>query len=106
MQKQVGRRIRELRLARGLTQEALAEKASMNVKYLGAIERGEINVTVSTLDRICSALGVTLGDVLADTGSPGKRDREQVLKAVKAIMENADQEKVARLRVFLETVFR
>jgi len=55
---QIGRKVRDLRLARGLTQEALAEKAELHAVYVGEIERGEANVSVGVLERIAKALGV------------------------------------------------
>jgi len=54
----LGRRIRALRLTRELTQEALGERAGLNYKYLGAVERGERNPSVKQLLKIAQALGV------------------------------------------------
>ena len=55
---QIGRKVRDLRKARGLTQEVLAEQADLHVVYVGEIERGEANVSVGVLERIAKALGV------------------------------------------------
>lgn len=55
---QIGRKVRYLRKARGLTQEALAEQADLHAVYIGEIERGEANVSVGVLERIAKALGV------------------------------------------------
>jgi predicted transcriptional regulator len=46
----VGRNVRSLRKARGLTQEALAHAAEIDARYVGGIERGEENPTVAFLD--------------------------------------------------------
>jgi transcriptional regulator with XRE-family HTH domain len=54
----LGRRIRALRLRRELTQEALGERAGLNYKYLGAVERGERNPSLKQLLKIAHALGV------------------------------------------------
>ena len=105
MQKRVGRRIRELRMARGLTQEQAAEKANTNVKYFGAIERGEVNLTLASLGRICAALGVPPRE-LFDDDQPANDDHTTVQELVSALIENGSDEKLARLRVFLEQVFR
>jgi len=58
--KLLGSRIRYLRNLRHLTQEQLGEKANLNYKYLGAIERGEKNPTTDNLSKIASALDVKL----------------------------------------------
>ncbi len=54
--------MRELRLARGLSQTHLADFAVLHRTFIGRVERGETNVTVATLDRICAALGVSLSE--------------------------------------------
>jgi transcriptional regulator with XRE-family HTH domain len=54
----LGRRIKALRLRRELTQEALGERAGLNYKYLGAIERGECNPSLKQLLKIAQALGI------------------------------------------------
>jgi len=60
----LGRTIRELRKGRGLSQEALAEKAGLHRTYVGSVERGERNVTLTSLTRIAKALGVRTADLL------------------------------------------
>jgi len=61
----LGRRIRYLRNRRGFTQEQLGEKANVNYKYLGAIERGERNPSTDNLAKIAKALGVQLHELFA-----------------------------------------
>lgn len=52
----VGKTIRQLRLARGWTQEELAERARLHPTYIGGIERGERNVGLDNLIGIARAL--------------------------------------------------
>jgi transcriptional regulator with XRE-family HTH domain len=49
--------VRRERIAQQLTQEALAELADLNVRTLRRIEAGQLNVLVTTLDRLRQALG-------------------------------------------------
>ena len=49
--------IRRLRLARGWSQEALAERAGIHRTYLGSVGRGERNVAIDNICRIARALG-------------------------------------------------
>jgi transcriptional regulator with XRE-family HTH domain len=66
-----GRRVRELRKARGLSQEQLAEKADLHYTYVGGIERGERNPALVNIGRIAAALGVSPAELFsALTGRP------------------------------------
>lgn len=62
MIKIVGLRIREYRRTQHLTQEELADKAGIHPAYIGQIERGEKNLTISSLSKILDALHVSFQD--------------------------------------------
>ena len=55
----VGARIRAYRLQQGLTQEELAERAGLHNTYIGQIERGEKNLSITSLDKILLALNLS-----------------------------------------------
>jgi transcriptional regulator with XRE-family HTH domain len=59
--KALGRRIRQLRQAKGWSQEFLADEAGMHRTYLWGIEQGVRNPSVRHLTRLAEALGVSLG---------------------------------------------
>ncbi|MFD1903738.1 helix-turn-helix domain-containing protein [Paenibacillus rhizoplanae] len=56
--KHVSQRIRYLRKSANLTQEQLSELLDIDRSYIGKIERGEVNVSLDTLERIAVALKV------------------------------------------------
>jgi transcriptional regulator with XRE-family HTH domain len=58
-----GRRLRELRRARGLSQEELAFRAGLHRTYVSSAERGERNVALVNLERLAKALGVQIRDL-------------------------------------------
>jgi transcriptional regulator with XRE-family HTH domain len=78
----LGRRVRQLRRAAGLTQEQLAERAGITWHYVSAIERGARSATFDTLLSLSSALGVTLSELVLDVERPSSRELTRVETAV------------------------
>jgi len=62
--KRIGKKIRDLRKARGWTQEELAERSGLHPTYIGGIERGERNATIGSFYKISSAFGISLANIL------------------------------------------
>ncbi len=58
--------IKRIRLENGLSQEVLADLAGLHRTYIGAVERGERNITLLNANKIAEALGVTLSDCLKE----------------------------------------
>jgi transcriptional regulator with XRE-family HTH domain len=65
LQERFGKRVRELRLIRGFSQEELAHRAAMHRTYLGGIERGERNPSLKNIEAIAVALNVTLSELFS-----------------------------------------
>jgi transcriptional regulator with XRE-family HTH domain len=61
-----GRRVRQLRIGLGLSQEALAAKCRLDRTYVSGIERGKRNVGLKNIAAIADALGVTLAELMED----------------------------------------
>ena len=61
----VAKNIRRLRQERGYSQERLAEICGYHRTYIGSIERGERNITLSTLEALAKGLGVPVTELFA-----------------------------------------
>lgn len=60
----IGQRIKEIRTAKKLTQEYLAEKTGVNVSHISNIETNKVKVSLTLLVGICNALDVTMDYLL------------------------------------------
>jgi transcriptional regulator with XRE-family HTH domain len=63
-----GAGVRRARVKRGFSQEAFAAHAGLDRSYYGAIERGEFNVSLSTLEKLAAGLGMKPSELLALAG--------------------------------------
>ncbi|MDR2050292.1 MAG: helix-turn-helix domain-containing protein [Deltaproteobacteria bacterium] len=95
--KSLGLRIRSLRVSRGLSQDALAEKAGMSVKHLGKIERGAVNASVQCLTDIAEALALPLRDLLETEHERGREELLAELAASLPLLSLKDMRIVYRL---------
>jgi transcriptional regulator with XRE-family HTH domain len=64
MRRLVGRNAKKIRLAKGLTQEQLAELSGFSQQYISDLERGRRNPTVVSLYELAQALGVHYMELL------------------------------------------
>ena len=62
--KKFGGRVRDLRIAQGISQEVLAQKSGLHRTYIGGIERGERNISLVNIEKIAKALNLTLADIV------------------------------------------
>lgn len=62
--KSIGEKIRQKRIELNLSQEVLSYDANIPRNQIGRIERGEINTSIITLDRICKALNTDIKEIL------------------------------------------
>ncbi|TXM96836.1 helix-turn-helix transcriptional regulator [Methylobacterium sp. WL64] len=62
----IGWNLRRLRVERGLSQERLALAAGIDRAYVGRVERGSENVTVTTLEAMATALSVPVAILLTE----------------------------------------
>ncbi|WP_159801398.1 helix-turn-helix domain-containing protein [Flavobacterium sp. MK4S-17] len=60
----IGKKIMEIRKQKGLTQEAVAETAGINLRTLQRIEKDETEPRGNSLNGICTALGINIEDIL------------------------------------------
>lgn len=97
-----GSRVRQIRKARGWTQEELARRAEVGWKYLGTVERGERNLTLKNIERIARALGVDIGQLFLFPGEEGSPPPELDVNRLTGALASADP----ATRSFLLHIYR
>ncbi len=60
IQKKFGKKVRELRIKRGYSQEGFAFECDLHRTYIGCIERGEKNISLANIEKIAKALKVEI----------------------------------------------
>ena len=70
---QFGKRIRQLRQARGLSQEKLAELTGFHRTYIGMIERGERNLSLSNIGVFARIFELSVSELLEFESKRGER---------------------------------
>ncbi len=105
VQRQIGLRLKELRLKKGLRQEDL-ERWDFSYRYYGKLERGLVNPTLGTLIRLCGIFDVTLSDLfrfMEINGLPTDEREAVAIKLSKILGENK-KPKIQKLKIFIDEI--
>lgn len=65
IKKKFGDKVKQLRLARGLSQEGLANEANLDRTYIPGIEKGERNVSITVIEKLAIALQVDIRELFS-----------------------------------------
>ena len=89
IKEELGKKIKRMRINRGLTQEQLAEAVDVSQRTLSGIEIGENFVTAETLDKIIKALNTTSEELFATNHLKEKQELiEEIENNIKTISKN------------------
>lgn len=73
----IGKRLKDTRISKKLTQEYVANIADVNVSHISNIENNRVKVSLSTLVQICNALDTTVDFILSDEYNDSSAPIEQ-----------------------------
>ena len=106
--RRLGANVRELRVRRRLTQEALGERAGLSHKFVGEVERGVSNPSIESIAAIARALDTDIADLFGGAARPAGayeasrkhlavvRDAQERLASALKDLQNATLGRVAR----------
>jgi transcriptional regulator with XRE-family HTH domain len=88
----VGRKVKRLRLLRGLSQEQLAERVGNTDKHISQLERGKVNVGIDVLSSVASELAVDVAELFVNPSSSSasiyliaRQDLDRLEEALKIV---------------------
>ncbi len=100
----LGRRVKELRKLRGLSQEYLSEMVDIDPKHLSRIEVGRSFPSLDTLERLANALKVELKDFFEFAHEA--RSSRELREVLSGMLKEADEEKLRLLVKIVRAVIR
>lgn len=88
-----GQRLRELRLARGMSQAELARQAEVTTNYVSRLEGGGAAPGIDLVARLCLALGVAVADLVPMAAPPDELAvvRQQAKKLFNSLLDSDDR---------------
>ncbi len=91
-----GRRLRELRRARGLSLEAFGERSGVDDKYIQSVETAKQAATVDTIEKLAAGLGVLPRDLFAFSDEVPSETRDRIDRLLHVVSDE-DLRKIARV---------
>lgn len=104
--KKIGKTIRDLRNRNQITQEMLASIANICPKYLGEIERGDANLSVTILCKIADALKIEPSELLIYMNANIVSEKEHYLKKIRSLIKDKDEATVKRVLQAMELLLQ
>lgn len=100
--KTIGQRIRNYRTQKGLSQDKLAELSGVHPTYIGQLERGEKNATLESIERITSALKISLSDLFEKIDEQPDGARNIPLECYEFVASKSKKEQEQIIKILLE----
>ena len=100
--KSIGQRIRNYRTKQGLSQEKLAEISGCHPTYIGQVERGEKNATLESIEKIATALNVSLSNLFEKLDGNYTEEQNIPLKCYEFVASKTKDEQEQIYRILIE----
>ncbi|WP_440115912.1 helix-turn-helix domain-containing protein [Paenibacillus sp. QZ-Y1] len=99
---QIGAKIRIHRVSRNWTQEQLAELSSMSASYIGQLERGEKDVRIQTIEKIATALDISVFGLFTDEQELYLQNKKWVWESILLMLRHNHREQHHAYRILKE----
>ena len=100
----IGERLRFQRVKLGYSQEITAERAGLHPTYIGQVERGEKNVTIESLEKICTALDYPMEELFKQL--PPHDPTNSIANQCYQLILGQSQNEQEQLYLLLQTIIK
>ena len=100
--KHIGNRIRNYRMQLGYSQERLAEISGCHPTYIGQVERGEKNPTLESIEKIASALKISMSKLFENLDVDDNNERNIPLECYEFMLTKSKTEQEQIYKIILE----
>lgn len=100
----IGNKLFAVRKSCGLTQAEVAEAAGLSDRTYAEIERGNVNMRIETVLRICNALHITPDEVLTEDSPSLASRQEELLRRLDACNPKDRETALQLLSVYLQSL--
>ena len=100
--KTIGQRVRNYRIEKGLSQEKLAELSGCHPTYIGQVERGEKNATLESIEKIASAMNISLAQLFEKIGESSTDSYPMKCYELVAAKSKSEQEHLYKMLVEMD----
>lgn len=101
----VGKRIRDIRKSKSLSQEQLGEKSGFHFSYIGGLERGERNISLVNLAKIAEALEVKMHEFF-EFDPEISEEKQATIDEIILLLSIRDDKQVSMAKNILFEIFR
>lgn len=101
----VGKRIRDIRKTKNLSQEQLGEKSGFHFTYIGGLERGERNISLVNLAKIAKALEVNIHDFF-NFEQELSEEKQAIINEIVLLLSSREERQVTMAKNILSEIFR
>jgi transcriptional regulator with XRE-family HTH domain len=106
IRKLFGERVRQYRKRQGISQEELGERANLHYTYIGAIERGEQNLSLESIEKIANGLGVSIEKLFRFKPIKPKPQSEMLRAEITNLLKNKDTKTLHLIIKILKDIYK
>lgn len=99
----IGKRIKDLRQSKKMSQEQLALSSGLHPAYLGRVERGEKCASIETLSKVSKGLDVPLSEVI-DIDAPISDSKKQALNRIEYLFSGVNDKTASEIAEIVEKI--